>query len=107
LPVSLSKKLINYSDLAIAVVAYIFYKIMITSQLGLLSLFLTISFTVVAGGILSYIGLLGGGFCPGGFCPGGFCPGGLCPGGFCPVTVFPTQPLFDAPAQGVPVRISG
>ena len=66
MPVSLSKKLINYSDLAIAVVAYIFYKIMITSQLGLLSLFLTISFTVVAGGILSYIGLLGGGILSGG-----------------------------------------
>ena len=43
---------------------------MITTQLGLLSLFLTISFTVV-GGILSYIGLLVGGICPGGIMSGG------------------------------------
>ena len=42
---------------------------MITTHLGLLSLFLTICFTVV-GGILSYIGLLGGGFCPGGILSG-------------------------------------
>jgi len=62
----LSKNLINYSDLAIAVVAFVIYKIMVTSQLGLLSLFLTVPFTIVAGGILSYIGLLGGGILSGG-----------------------------------------
>ena len=90
LSVSLSKKLINYSYLAIIKIVcyhssccfyYLQNNMMITTQLGLL-LFLTICCTVVGGGILSYIGLLGGGFCPGGFCPEGILSGWLCPGGF-------------------------
>ena len=53
---------------------------MITSQLGLLSLFLTTSFTVV-GGILSYIGLLAGGILSGGILSGGILSGGIMSGG--------------------------
>ena len=74
LSVSLSNKIINYSDLAIIKIVcyhspyrfcYLQNNTMITTQLGLLSLFLTISFTVV-GGIMSYIGLFRGGILSGG-----------------------------------------
>ena len=55
---------------------------MTTTQLGLVIIYDNMLYS--SGGILSYLGLLGGGFCPG----GDFVRGDYVRVGFCPVTLF-------------------